>query len=513
MAADLQSPPDRETPTDTDPRHPRETQESPQHQSLSVTQGGQEDSPYSIYDTKEKLLIVIVVSIAGCFSPLATNTYLPALTSIASDLHVNNTLINLTVTIYLIFQGLAPAFFGQWADSSGRRPAYIACFVIFITSNIGLALQKSYAALLVLRGLQSAGSSSTVALSSAVISDIVATAERGVYVGYSFTGFLLGQTLAPALGGLLTSFLGWPWIFWFLAIFSGVFFIGMLLFLPETSRKLVGNGSRPPPRWSMCLLNLRRMEPRTKFPTGNSIAIRRHIPNPFHVLRVLAEKEAGLIILTQGINFCCFLAISTSLTSLFKTIYDFNDVKIGLCFLPLGAGGVTASYTQGILTDWNYRRHAKRLGRIDPTGRWQDIHDFPIERARVEILPPLACLQCVGFIAYGWVLRYSQLVAGSLVLLFFLGYTGVATVNIMSVLLIDLYPHNPATATAATNLVRCLLGAGVTAGIDPLLHAVGYGWAFTFIGLISLLCIPPVIVVAVFGQRWRAEKNIPLEEP
>lgn len=83
-----------------------------------------------------------------------------------------------------ILQGLAPAFVGGFSDTSGRRPAYLACFVIYIAANIGLALQNNYAELMVLRCLQSAGSSGTVALSNAVVADIVTSQQRGAYVSY-----------------------------------------------------------------------------------------------------------------------------------------------------------------------------------------------------------------------------------------------------------------------------------------------------------------------------------------
>lgn len=69
------------------------------------------------------------------------------------------TLINLTVTSYLIVAAIAPALMGDMADQSGRRPIYILMFMFMIGANIGIALQKSYPALLVLRMLQSAGSS------------------------------------------------------------------------------------------------------------------------------------------------------------------------------------------------------------------------------------------------------------------------------------------------------------------------------------------------------------------
>jgi MFS family permease len=66
----------------------------------------------------------------------------------------------------MIFQGLAPTVFGDLADMAGRRPAYIIAFTIYLGANIGLALQNSYAALFILRCIQSTGSSGAIAWAS-----------------------------------------------------------------------------------------------------------------------------------------------------------------------------------------------------------------------------------------------------------------------------------------------------------------------------------------------------------
>jgi MFS family permease len=51
--------------------------------------------------------------------------------------------------------------------------------------------------------------------------------------------------IGPILGGVLAQTLSWEAIFWFLAIFSGSFLLLLFVFLPETLRFLVGNGSVP----------------------------------------------------------------------------------------------------------------------------------------------------------------------------------------------------------------------------------------------------------------------------
>lgn len=110
--------------------------------------------PYSIYTQRQKNFIVFMSALGGFFSPLSANTYLPSIPSLATFLNVSPSLMNLTVTAFLIFQGLAPSFYGDLADIMGRRPAYFISFIIYIAANIGLATQSSYPALFVLRCLQ-----------------------------------------------------------------------------------------------------------------------------------------------------------------------------------------------------------------------------------------------------------------------------------------------------------------------------------------------------------------------
>lgn len=102
---------------------------------------------------------ILAASFAGMFSTLSSYIYYPALVPVAQELGVSVLLINLTVTSYLIVAAVAPAFMGDMADQSGRRPIYILMFSLMIGANIGISLQKSFSALLVLRMLQSAGSS------------------------------------------------------------------------------------------------------------------------------------------------------------------------------------------------------------------------------------------------------------------------------------------------------------------------------------------------------------------
>ena len=108
-------------------------------------------APYTVFPRSVKIAVTAMVAVASMISPMTANIYFPALNSISKDLGISTGLINLTLTTYMVFQGISPTVLGDLGDMAGRRPAYITGFVFYLGANIGLALQRNYAALLVLR--------------------------------------------------------------------------------------------------------------------------------------------------------------------------------------------------------------------------------------------------------------------------------------------------------------------------------------------------------------------------
>lgn len=460
-------------------------------------------APYTVFPRSVKVGVTGMVAIASMISPMTANIYFPALNSIAKDLDVSTSLINLTLTTYMIFQGLSPTVLGDLGDMAGRRPAYITGFIIYIGANVGLALQRNYVALLVLRCLQSAGSSGTLALGFAVIADLAPRAERGKYMGYIGAAINLGPTLGPFLGGLLSQYLGWASLFWFLAILTVAWLVPWILFVPETGRSVVGNGSFAPPRWNRTLMDcIRHRKGSQEMPPEQRPKLR--IPNPLGTLVVTFEKEMGSILLIASMIYLCFILVAATLSTLFKEIYGYDDLQVGLCYLPYGVGCCVTSVVQGYFLDWNYRRIAKKVG-FDMRSR-EKAAKFPIETARIQPLYPPLTIGAAALIGYGWALYVETTVAVPLVLLFIIGMMIPTSFNVLNTLIVDLFPEAPATAAAANNLVRCLFGAVATAVIDKMLKGMGRGWCFTFLALLMVACIPWLWFIEKRGPRWRAAK-------
>lgn len=366
-----------------------------------------------------------------------------------------------------------------------------------------------------LRCVQSSGSSGTVAIANAVVADVVTSSERGKYIAFTLVAPMLGPSLSPIIGGLLSQYLGWKWIFWFLVIFAISFFLPLLIILPETCRKIVGDGSIPPPLWNHSLLSFLKERRRGKagdaidFSQRDALAKNRRLrfPNPLATLTIIFDKGASLILFSIALLFSCFYIILSSIPSQFKKIYGFNDVQISLVFIPIGMGGLISAFTTGKMIDWNYARYAKRLGIPIVKNHQQDLSNFPLERARLEVAMPILYIGAASMIAYGWVLHFKTNLAGPCIFLAVIGYCLIAAFNCFNILIVDFYRKTPATATAATNLVRCLLGAGASAIVIPMIDAMGTGWAYTLSALIWLSFSPFLWLLVKHGPKWRKERD------
>ncbi|KAF2137991.1 uncharacterized protein K452DRAFT_235102 [Aplosporella prunicola CBS 121167] len=465
---------------------------------------------------------------AAFFSPTSANIYYPALNTLSRELKVSDELINLTLTIYSIFQGLAPTIIGGLSDIAGRRPAYIIGFIIYLGACIGIALQDDYVALMILRAMQSTGSSGTIALANGVVADIATSAERGTWMGWATAGPMIGPAAAPIIGGILAQFLGWRSIFWFLVILTGIFLVPFITTFPETARNVVGNGSIPPQGWNMSLLNYfqarkahkdsdeltRTVSRETERQAQARLAKQRKLrfPNPLNTLRIIKEPDVGLLLFYNSLVYTAFLDVASSAPYLYSQIYHFNDLQVGLAFIPFGFGAFCAPLVNGRMLDANYRRIARQLGMTVDRKRGDDLRNFPIERARIEVAVPLVAIGMAALTAYGWVMQAETNLAAPLIFFFIMGLTITGAFNVLNLLIVDLYPLSPATATAANNLVRCLVGAGGSGVVIFMIKAMGRGWCFTLHALIVLAASPILWVLVKWGPTWREKRRVRAEE-
>lgn len=199
-------------------------------------------------------------------------------------------------------------------------------------------------------------------------------------------------------------------------------------------------------------------------------------------------------------------AMLVPLQDVIRRQYHFNDLQVGLCFIPFSVGAVFASVIFGKLLNWNYARVARSIGVSPDRKRGDDLRKFPIERARLDLMWPPTALAVGMIIAWGWVVDSGTSLAAPLVVLFFAGVAISGPVSILSTLLVDLYPMNPGRVSSSFNLTRATMSAVGTATVQYIIEAWGYGFTYLFLGLVVLAASPCVWVVRKWGPKWREER-------
>jgi MFS family permease len=407
------------------------------------------------------------------------------------------------VTSYLILQGLSPSIWGSVADVHGRRVTYICTFLVFLGACVGLAETKHYYQLVILRCLQSAGSASTIAIGAGVIGDITQREERGGYMGIYQAGLLAPLAFSPVLGGVFAQTLGWRAIFWFLTIYSGSFLILLIIILPETLRSIVGNGSIPPKGLSNSALSYiqrRRYSHSDLADSDTSPLPQKKLPVDFlGPLRMIIGLEVTYIILFLAIYYTAWQMLITTMSTLFKKTYKLSEIQIGLTFIANGVGCIVGTLTTGKFLDYDYRRMKERC-----TGSQET---FPLEHARLRTVWLWSGLHCTSVLVFGWTLDEKVHMSVPIISTFVLGWASTSIIGVVSTFMVDCFPKQGASATAALNLVRCLLAAGGTAAVLPIVNGIGTGWTFTLLVGIMIGSLSLVWTQMRYGSKRRQKRE------
>lgn len=486
------------------------------------------DSSVTSLSVWQVWLVITSASLSASFSGFASNIYFPAIPTMATALNTSVENINLTVTSYMVMQAVAPTFWGSVleglaeraeeclpgraiSDVFGRRITLITTFTVFLCACIGLALTQHYFQLVILRCLQSFGSASTIAIGAGMVGDVTSRRQRGGFMGIFQTGSLLPlggsstskstlihSAVGPILGGVFSDTLGWRAIFWFLAIYAGVFLCFVILFVPETLRLIVGDGSRRPPRALRAFFEgfVTRRDSNKPSP---KLDIRIKV-DFLQSLRCLFLPEIGIVVFALALHYATWQMAITAQSSLFKSRYGLNDLQIGMTFLSNGLGCMLGALSTGRLLDVDYQHFKAKHDTATEI-------DFPIEQARLRTLWIWSPIQWMAVLLFGWTIDRHLHIAAPIVASFALAWAAMSAQSVVSTYIVDCLPDKSASATASLNLGRCILGAAATASVDASIDTLGVGWTMTMWTLFLVLSLGLIAVQMRHGPGWRQRRE------
>jgi DHA1 family bicyclomycin/chloramphenicol resistance-like MFS transporter len=166
--------------------------------------------------------------------PFSIDTAFPAFVHIQQDFGVGIDATQQLVSAYLLSFGVMSVFHGPISDAVGRRPVMVTGLVGYLLASVGCALAPNMAVLLVFRVLQGLLAGGGVIVSRTVIRDLYEGPEAQRLMSRVVMIFGVAPAVAPIVGGWILQLGPWRWIFWFLALFSAVVLLLIVVVLPET---------------------------------------------------------------------------------------------------------------------------------------------------------------------------------------------------------------------------------------------------------------------------------------
>ncbi|UCI19941.1 MFS transporter [Mesorhizobium sp. B2-1-8] len=138
------------------------------------------------------------------------NTALPRMASELSGLEH----VAWIVAAYMLTSTITVPLYGKLSDMYGRRRLMVVSIGLFLSASMLCGLAGSMTQLILFRALQGLGAGGLMTLSQAVIADVVPPQERGRYQGMFAGAFAISNVAGPVIGGALTSYLSWRWVFY-----------------------------------------------------------------------------------------------------------------------------------------------------------------------------------------------------------------------------------------------------------------------------------------------------------
>ncbi|KAL7651478.1 hypothetical protein ACMYSQ_011193 [Aspergillus niger] len=416
---------------------------------------------------------IVVISLLTFVTSLGSSMLAPAVPDVMRSLGSDNAeLESFVVSIYVIGYALGPLIAAPMSEIYGRSIVYNVSNVLFLGATIGCALSTNVGMFLVFRLISGCAGVTPLALGGGSIGDLMAPEKMGTAMAIWGLGSLVAPVFAPIAGGYLSENVGWRWIFWVITIPMAVLTILSIVTLRETYAPIL----------------LERKAQRLRRETGDhDLRSRSTTPKSQHevffdaLVRPLKMLLTSPVVMTLAFDVAVVYGyqylVFTTLSYIFQDVYHLSTGLSGLVYLGDGIGTI--------------------LDETLPPESWL----WP--------MTPASLLTPIGLLWYGWSLQAGLFPVVPLVGLGVFGFGMMGIFQPVQIYLVNAFPIHSASALAASNLLRSLVGALLPLGGHRMYDTMGLGWGNSLLAFIALAMAPVPIILMKFGERMRlSDRNI-----
>ncbi|KAJ7034476.1 MFS general substrate transporter [Mycena alexandri] len=440
------------------------------------------ETVYARFTPLQKRMISALVSCSALIPLFAGASFIPSIPDIARDLDSTPKVISFAVSISIFSSAIGSMIFATYSTFYGRRPAYLFGLPLLCIGSLGVGTATRVPDLMFWRAVQALGSSGGMSVGGGVIADIYKLTERGTAMGIFLAAALLGNALAPIIGGWVSHYASWRYLQLALFASGGVLWLAMVFYLPETSHpgktgleKLAAEDStelgRPRFRWVWL--------------------------NPFSCLWFLRSPNLAFVTFSSSAVLVTEFGLQVPMAYTIGERYGIiNEALIGACFFPMGLGNILGAPLAGWFSDRMVIKWRAKRG-----GVWVAEDRLRGAQLGAATIVPLSIL------ASGIITTFVPGRVGLILNLFCFLFNGIGVDLVLSpgsAYCVDVMHSRSAEVMAASAGVRAVFLSVVVAGILPSIERNGV-LATDAIGAgIAWLGFLAIWLVIQYGGRMRA---------
>jgi EmrB/QacA subfamily drug resistance transporter len=270
---------------------------------------------------------------------------------------------------YLVVIGALLLTFGRLSDMIGRSPIWIAGLSTFTVGSILCGAAPTLDVLIAARALQGVGGALILSTSTAILSNAVPAARRGHALGWGALSIALGASAGPTIGGFLTTFGSWRWIFYVNVPIGLVAIVATLRLIPphlvRTARKFdiwgamllaialaaLTLGLSFGQEWGWTSARVRGILVGGLVSLAVGVVVEARSPHPIFDLRLFRNRVFASAVVSLLCSMLALAAIGFLFPFYFEELQGFPPERTGLLLTPFPLAMAVVAPAAGALSD------------------------------------------------------------------------------------------------------------------------------------------------------------------
>ena len=183
---------------------------------------------------QSQFYLILILGLMSAIGPLSIDMYLPAFPSIATALKTSVATVTLSLSSFFIGISIGQLLYGPLLERYGRKiPLYFG-LSIYALASFACATAVSVEMLILFRFFQALGGCVGMVASRAMVRDLFDVKDNAKVFSTLMLVIAVSPIIAPTLGGFITTYLGWRYIFITLILVIAAILAGTYFLLPES---------------------------------------------------------------------------------------------------------------------------------------------------------------------------------------------------------------------------------------------------------------------------------------